>query len=565
MSEEIVSPAPSKDHFITDYIDADNASGVYNAQVVTRFPPEPNGYLHIGHAKSICLNFGLAARYEGRCHLRFDDTNPEKESQEYIDSIKRDVAWLGFRWNEHEYYASDYFEKIFDYALELIDKGLAYVCDLNGEEIRKYRGALGVPGKESPWRNRTPAENKDLFLRMRAGEFPEGSHVLRAKIDMSAGNMNMRDPVLFRIRKVHHHRQGDKWCIYPMYDFTHPISDALEGVTHSICTLEFEDHRPLYDWTLQNITIDCKPRQIEFARLNLSYTVMSKRKLLQLVEEGRVQGWNDPRMPTIAGMRRRGYTPEAIRNFCDRIGVAKRDSTVHLGLLEFCIREDLNARSLRYLGVLNPLKVEITTWEAGHTEYLDARNHPEDPARGTRKLPFTREVWIDREDFMEEPPKKYFRLAPGREVRLRWGYVIRCEEVVRDAQGNVVLLRCSHDPLTKGGTTPDGRKVKGTIQWVSVEQAIPCEFRLYDNLFSVENPSAEGGEDGSFLDYIHSESLVIKQGFAESALATLSAETNVQLERIGYFVTDSLDSKPDSLVLNRTVTLKDSWQKEVGK
>ncbi|NLY29397.1 MAG: glutamine--tRNA ligase/YqeY domain fusion protein [Firmicutes bacterium] len=544
-------------NFIEGIIMEDLETGKHK-QIVTRFPPEPNGYLHIGHAKSICLNFGLAEKFGGRCHLRFDDTDPEKESVEYVEAIKRDVKWLGFDWGEHLYHAADYFEQLYEYAVELIKKGLAYVDDLSAEEIREYRGTLTEPGQESPYRNRSVEENLDLFQRMRAGEFPDGSKVLRAKIDMASPNMNMRDPVLYRIKRVSHYRSGDEWCIYPMYDFTHPISDALEGITHSICTLEFEDHRPLYDWVLENVSVPCRPQQIEFARLNLSYMITSKRKLLRLIEEGYVSGWDDPRVPTLAGVRRRGYTPEAIRDFCERVGVAKKNSVVDIAMLEHCVREDLNRRAPRALAVLRPLKVVIENYPEGQVEELEAVNNPEDPSLGTRKIPFSREIFIEQEDFMENPPKGYRRLAPGREVRLRYGYVIKCEDVIKDGEGNVVELRCTYDPETLGGSTPDGRKVRGIIHWVSAAHAVPAEVRLYDRLFTIENP----GEVEDFWNYVNPESLVVlKDCRLEPSLAEAESGSFFQFERQGYFCVDIVDSKPGSLVFNRTVALKDTWAK----
>ncbi|NOY89435.1 MAG: glutamine--tRNA ligase/YqeY domain fusion protein, partial [FCB group bacterium] len=485
-------------NFIKNIIEEDIKNNKNEGKVITRFPPEPNGYLHIGHAKSICLNFGLAAQYHGRCHLRFDDTNPSKEEMEYIDSIKEDIKWLGFDWGEHLYYASDYYEKLYDYAVQLIKLGKAYVCSLSTEEIRKYRGTLTEPGKESPYRNRSIEENLDLFQRMRNGEFEDGSHVLRAKIDMSSGNLNMRDPVLYRIKHATHHRTGDRWCIYPMYDFAHCLSDSIEGITHSICTLEFEDHRPLYDWILDELQTPNHPQQIEFARLDLTYTVMSKRKLLELVEEGYVSGWDDPRMPTISGLRRRGYTPESIRVFSDRIGVAKkRGSIVDIALLEHCLREDLNKKALRVMAVLNPLQVIIDNYPEDKVEELEAVNNPEDDSMGTRKVPFSKEIYIERDDFREDPPKKYFRLAPGREVRLKHAYFIKCEKVVKDEQtGEVVALHCTYDPETRGGSAPDGRKVRGTLQWVSTAHAVEAEVRMYEHLFTKENPlDNKEGED----------------------------------------------------------------------
>ncbi len=553
-------------NFIQDIITADKAACKNDGRVLTRFPPEPNGYLHIGHAKSICLNFGLAARNNGFCNLRFDDTNPSKEEVEYVESIKSDVRWLGFDWGDRQFYASDYFEQFYEYALQLIELGKAYVCDLSPEQIRQYRGTLTQPGKESPYRDRTVAENLELFSRMRAGEFPDGSRVLRAKIDMSSGNLNMRDPVIYRILRAEHHRTGDRWCIYPMYDFAHCISDSIEGITHSICTLEFEDHRPLYDWVLDTLKTPCHSRQIEFARLNLSYTIMSKRKLLQLVEQGLVSGWDDPRMPTLAGLRRRGFTPGAIRDFCDRIGVAKRDSTVDLALLEHCLREDLNRKALRLLGVLRPLKVVLDNYPVGQVEELEAINNPEDPAAGGRMLPFSRELYIERDDFMEEPVKKFFRLAPGREVRLRYAYYITCERVVKDEKtGEITEIHCSYDPRTRGGSSPDGRKVKGTLHWVSAAHALDAEVRLYDRLFTVPDPgAAKDGED--FSSFLNPHSLEIISGAkVEPSLATLSTAEPFQFERLGYFCADNKDSRPDSLVFNRAVTLRDSWAKKSGK
>jgi glutaminyl-tRNA synthetase len=545
-------------HFIRNIIEADNASGKHDGRVATRFPPEPNGYLHIGHAKSICLNFGLAAEFGGRCNLRFDDTNPTKEEVEYVDSIKEDVHWLGFDWEGREYYASDYFDSLSDYAVALIEKGRAYVDSLSAEEIRAHRGTLTEPGKNSPYRDRPVAENLDLFKRMRAGEFPDGTHVLRAKIDMAAPNIVMRDPTLYRIRKVPHHRTGDKWCIYPMYDYTHCLSDSIEGITHSLCTLEFENNRELYDWVLDTLEV-YHPRQIEFARLNLSFTVLSKRKLIRLVEEGHVDGWDDPRMPTIQGFRRRGYTPEAIRTFCDRIGVAKRDSVVDLALLEYCLREDLNRRAPRVMGVLRPLKVVIENYPEGQTEQLDAVNNPEDPAAGIRQVPFSRELFIERDDFMENPPKKFFRLAPGREVRLRYAYFITCTDVIRDADGEITELRCTYDPATRGGDSPDGRKVKATLHWVSAAHAIPAEVRLYDRLFNHPTPGA-GKSD--FIAHLNPDSLeVLTDSKVEPSLAGAAPETRLQLERLGYFCVDRRDATPDRLVLNRTVTLRDQWAK----
>ncbi|MBZ4660197.1 MAG: glutamine--tRNA ligase/YqeY domain fusion protein [Desulfacinum sp.] len=548
-------------NFIKDIIEEDLKTGKYGGRVHTRFPPEPNGYLHIGHAKSICLNFGLALEYGGLCNLRFDDTNPAKEDVEYVESIQEDVRWLGFDWGERLFYASDYFDRLYQYAVELIKKGKAYVDSLSPEEIRQYRGTLTEPGKESPYRNRSVEENLDLFERMRAGEFEEGQCVLRAKIDMASPNLNLRDPVIYRIKKATHHRTGDKWCIYPMYDFAHCLSDSIEGITHSICTLEFEDHRPLYDWFLDELEV-YHPRQIEFARLNLSYTVLSKRKLIQLVEEGLVSGWDDPRMPTISGFRRRGYTPESIRTFCERIGVAKRDSVVDIALLEHCIREDLNKRAPRVMGVLRPLKVVIVNYPEDQVEELEAVNNPEDPSMGTRKVPFCRELYIERDDFREDPPKKYFRLAPGREVRLRYGYYVQCVDVVKDpATGEISEIHCTYDPATRGGWSPDGRKVKGTIHWVSARHAVPARVRLYDRLFTRENPN-DVEEGKTFLDYINPESLVeLDHCLVEPSLQGARPGSRYQFERLGYFCVDIRDSAPGRLVFNRTVSLRDSWAK----
>ena len=554
------TPASAGRDFIRQIIDADLASGKH-VNVVTRFPPEPNGYLHIGHAKAICLNFGLALEYgaqaPARCHLRYDDTNPEKEEQEYIDAIEADVRWLGFDWNGHLYHASDYFQQLYDYSEELIVKGLAYVDDQSAEEIRATRGTLTEPGADSPWRDRSVDENLDLFRRMRAGEFPDGSRVLRARIDMASPNLNMRDPALWRIRRAPHPRTGEAWLIYPMYDYTHPLSDALEHITHSFCTLEFENHRPLYDWAIDNVSAPSKPRQIEFARLNLSYTVMSKRKLLQLVREGLVAGWDDPRMPTLSGLRRRGYTPEAIRDFCERIGVAKRDSMVDVQLLEHCLREDLNRRAPRRMAVLDPLPVTIENWEQGRVDWLEAVNNPEDESAGTRQVPFTGELYIEREDFVEDPPKKWFRLSPGAEVRLRWGYLLTCTQVLKDAAGRVERLVGRIDPASRGGNAPDGRKVKGTIHWVSAAHAIEAEARLYEHLFAVEKPGAER----DFLDDINPDSLKVLRGCRlEPALAEALPGAPVQFERLGYFVRDSVEA---GLVFNRTVGLRDTWAKEL--
>ncbi|MFH7327194.1 glutamine--tRNA ligase/YqeY domain fusion protein [Desulfurivibrio sp. C05AmB] len=559
MSEPI---KPLAADFIRTIITDDLASGKHD-QIVTRFPPEPNGYLHIGHAKSICLNFGIAGEFTpARCHLRFDDTNPSKEETEYVEAIKEDVRWLGFDWGEHLYFASDYFEQIYEYAEHLIKNGLAYVCDLSAEEIRASRGTLTEPGRNSPYRERPSSESIDLFRRMRAGEFPDGARVLRARIDMASGNLNLRDPVLYRIMHRGHHRTGAQWCIYPMYDFTHPISDALEGVTHSLCTLEFADHRPLYDWIIVNLPLPCQPRQIEFARLNLGYTVVSKRKLLQLVNEGYVGGWDDPRMPTLSGIRRRGYPPAAIRSFCDRIGVAKKESLVDVSLLEHYVREELNESAVRVMGVLKPLKVVITNYPAGRSEELTAQNHPQKPEMGSRLLPFAREIYIERDDFMEEPPKKFFRLAPGREVRLRYAYFIKCDEVIKDATGEISELRCSYDPATLGGNAPDGRKVKGTIHWVAADRALKAEVRLYDRLFTEENPEKAAAGGGDFKDFVNPHSLVILPDCRlEPSLAAARPGQHFQFERQGYFCLDGQDSRPEGPVFNRSATLRDTWAK----
>jgi glutaminyl-tRNA synthetase len=548
-------------HFIKKIIEEDNQTGKYNGRVHTRFPPEPNGYLHIGHAKSICLNFGLAQEYSGKCNLRFDDTNPIKEEQEYIDAIKADVRWLGFDWAEREFYASDYFDQLYHWAVELIKKGRAYVDSLSADEIRQYRGTLTEPGQESPYRSRSIEENLDLFERMRAGEFPEGAHVLRAKIDMASPNLNLRDPVMYRILHASHHRTGDKWCIYPMYDWAHGQCDSIERITHSICTLEFEDHRPLYDWFIKELGIYA-PQQIEFARLNLTYTVMSKRKLLQLVRDGHVSGWDDPRMPTISGMRRRGYTPAAIRDFAERIGVAKNNSIVDFALLEHCLREDLNKHAPRAMVVLNPLKVVIDNYPEDLVEEMEAINNPEDPAAGVRQIPFSRVLYIEQDDFREEPPPKYYRLAPGREVRLRYGYFIKCVDVVKDPHtGQVVELHCTYDPQTRGGDNPpDGRKVKATLHWVSAAHAHPAQVRLYDYLFTKPNPDeVEPGQD--FIANLNPHSLDVLTGcMVEPSLANAQPGQRFQFERQGYFCVDP-DSAGDGLVFNRTVSLKDTWAK----
>ena len=548
--------------FIRSIIAEDLKANKNEGRVHTRFPPEPNGYLHIGHSKSICLNFGIAAENKGGlCNLRFDDTNPSKEEVEYVESIKEDVRWLGFDWGDRLFYASDYFEQLYEYAIQLVKEGKAYVDDLSAEDIRAYRGTLTEPGKESPYRNRTVEENLDLFERMHKGEFEDGSRVLRAKIDMGSPNLNMRDPVMYRILHAEHHRTGDKWCIYPTYDFTHGQSDSIEGITHSICTLEFEDHRPLYDWFLDQLNV-FHPQQIEFARLNLSHTVMSKRRLLELVEEGLVAGWDDPRMPTLVGLRRRGYTPEAIRDFCERIGVAKRDSMVDIALLEHTIREDLNQRAPRVMAVLRPLRVVIDNYPEDRVEELEAVNNPEDPSMGTRKLPFSRVLYIEQEDFLEDPPKKFFRLAPDREVRLRYAYFIKCVGVVKDDKtGEVVELHCTYDPETRGGWAPDGRKVKATLHWVSAAHSLPAEVRLYDHLFLKANPSDEK-ESADFKTYLNPNSLeTLTSCRVEPTLAGAAPGSRYQFERLGYFCVDTKDSSDQSLVFNRTVTLRDTWAK----
>lgn len=547
-------------NFIRTIIDADLASGKHRS-IVTRFPPEPNGYLHVGHAKSICLNFGLAKDYQGKCNLRFDDTNPEKESEEYAQSIQDDVRWLGFQWNGEVRWASDYFEQLYQYAVELIKQGKAYVDDLTLEQMREYRGTLTLAGKNSPYRERSVEENLDLFARMRIGEFADGSRVLRAKIDMASGNINLRDPAIYRIRRAHHMRTGDAWCIYPMYDYTHCISDALEGITHSLCTLEFEDHRPLYDWVLDNITIPCHPRQYEFSRLELHYTITSKRKLLQLVNERRVSGWDDPRMPTISGMRRRGYTPKGIREFARLIGISKSNNTVDMAVLESAIREDLEAKVPRVMAVINPLKVLITNFVAGQTESREAGFHPQHPEFGARIVPFDQEIWIEADDFSEAPPAGWQRLTVGGEVRLRYSYVMRCNEVIKNIAGNVVELRCSIDAETLG-KNPVGRKVKGVIHWLSCAHALPAEIRLYDRLFSVPEPDADKEID--FCTYLNPDSLTTAQGWVETCVKGAAPETCYQFERLGYFCTDRRDHRLGELVFNRTVTLKDSWAKEQG-
>jgi len=552
---------PSSTNFIKQIIAADLKAGKNDGRVHTRFPPEPNGYLHIGHAKSICLNFGLADEFNGLCNLRYDDTDPSKESIEYVDSIKEDVRWLGFDWEDREHYASDYFEQLFEYAVQLIKAGKAYVDSLSADQIREYRGTLTEPGKNSPYRERSIEENLDLFERMRAGEFQDGEHVLRAKIDMASPNIIMRDPTLYRIRHVAHYRTGKMWCIYPMYDFTHCLSDSIEGITHSNCTLEFESNRELYDWVLDNLEV-FHPRQIEFARLNLSFSVLSKRKLIRLVEEGHVDGWDDPRMPSISGVRRRGYPPEALRTFCDRIGVAKADSTVDMALLEFCVRENLNKTAPRVMGVLRPLKIIIDNYPAGDVEELEAINNPEDPSQGVRKVPFSRELYIERNDFIEEPPKKFFRLAPGREVRLRYAYFITCVDVVKDPEtGDVIALHCTYDPATRGGDAPDGRRVKGTLHWVSASHAVDAQVRLYDHLFTKENPNeVEEGQD--FTAFLNPNSLEVLNGCKlEPGLADAVPGSRCQFERLGYFCVDSRYSTPGTPVFNRTVTLRDTWAK----
>jgi glutaminyl-tRNA synthetase len=548
--------------FVRRIVDEDLAAGRNDRHVRTRFPPEPNGYLHIGHAKAICLDFGVAAERGGTCNLRFDDTNPAKEDVEYVDSIQQDVRWLGFEWDAL-FYASDYFEQLYDFAVELIQRDKAYVDSLSADEVREYRGTLTEPGRNSPYRDRPIEESVDLFARMRAGEFPDGTHMLRAKIDMASPNLNMRDPVLYRIRHARHHRTGGKWCIYPMYDYAHPLSDAIEWITHSLCTLEFEDHRPLYDWLVNEFVPPHKPtrpRQIEFARLNLTYTIMSKRKLLQLVQQGHVGAWDDPRMPTLSGLRRRGYTPESIREFCARIGVAKKENMIDVAQLEDCVRGDLNRHAPRVMAVLNPVKVVITNYPEGQVEYVDVINNPEDASAGTRKVPFSRELYIEQDDFREDPPKKFYRLAPGREVRLRCAYFIACHEVVKDTQGNIVELRCTYDPATRGGDAPDGRKVKATLHWVSAAHAVPVEVRLYDRLFKVEDPESTGPGQ-TFLDHLNPDSLTVVKGCqAEPSLTDAEPMSRYQFERLGYFVVD-LDSKPGALVFNRTVSLRDAWAK----
>ena len=559
--KEVPNPEAERQfHFIREIITEDIENGKHDGRIHTRFPPEPNGYLHIGHAKAIILNFGMAEEFGGLCNLRFDDTNPVKEDVEYVDSIKADIRWLGYDWGDRQYYASDYFDKLYELAVRLVETGKAYVDDLSPEEIRQYRGTLTEPGKESPWRNRWVEENLDLFRSMKNGEFEEGEKVLRAKIDMAAPNMNMRDPAVYRIKKAVHHRTGDKWCIYPMYDFAHSLSDSIENITHSLCSLEFEDHRPLYNWFIEQLDV-FPSRQIEFARLNLTYTVLSKRRLLQLVEDGIVSGWDDPRMPTLSGMRRRGYTAKAVRNFCEKIGVAKRDSIIDFALLEHCLREDLNKCAPRVMGILDPLKVVIENYPEDKEDELEAINNPEDETAGKRKVAFCRELYIERDDFREDPPKKYFRLAPGREVRLRYAYFVTCTDVIKNDKGEIVEIRCTYDPATRGGDAPDGRKVKGTIHWVSARHACPAEVRLYDALFTRPNPM-EVEEGKQFSDYINPDSMqVLKDCRVEASLKDAIPRTIFQFERKGYFCVDNKDSRPDKLVFNRTVTLRDSWAK----
>jgi glutaminyl-tRNA synthetase len=554
--------ASTPTNFIRHLIDEDLQAGKNGGRVATRFPPEPNGYLHIGHAKSICLNFGIAEDYQGTCNLRFDDTNPHKENLEFVESIQNDVRWLGYDWDDRLFYASNYFERLYEFAVELIQQGKAYVCDLSAEEMRAYRGTLKEPGRESPYRSRSVEENLELFARMRAGEFEDGTKVLRARIDMASPNMNMRDPTLYRIRHgVVHHQTGREWCLYPMYDYTHPISDALEGVTHSLCTLEFADHRPLYDWVLDNITIDCHPQQIEFSRLNLQYTVMSKRKLTQLVEAGHVEGWDDPRMPTVAGLRRRGYTAASIRDFCERIGVTKADNSIEMGVLENCIREDLNVSAPRRMAVLHPLKVVLENYPAEQVEELEIANHPQDESMGTHRVPFCRELYIDRDDFMEEAPnKKFKRLVSGGEVRLRGGYVIRCDEVIKDPRGEIIELRCSHDADTLG-RNPEGRKVKGVIHWVSARHGVKAEVRLYDRLFNHPNPDGDKSVQ-SFTSHLNIDSLLtLTHCYLEPSLVGAGEGSRYQFEREGYFCFDAVASTPERPVFNRVVTLRDSWAK----
>lgn len=559
MSSDRTSEPETRLNFVEQIVVSDNDEGKHDGRVHTRFPPEPNGYLHIGHAKSICLNFGLAAKYEGQCNLRFDDTNPTKESDEYVAAIQDDVRWLGFDWEDRLFFASSYFDQLYDWATKLIQNGKAFVCDLSGDEVREYRGTLKEPGRESPYRDRSVDENLDLFTRMKSGEFPDGSRTLRAKIDMASPNLNLRDPVMYRILHAHHHRTGDKWCIYPMYDFTHGQSDSIERITHSICTLEFEDHRPLYDWYIEQLGI-FHPQQIEFARLNLTYTVMSKRKLLELVNEGRVSGWDDPRMPTIRGLRRRGYTPESIRKFCETIGVAKFNSTIDMHVLENSVRDHLNRTAARVMSVTRPIKLVVTNFPEGETEELTAVNNPEDESMGSRTLPFTRELYIERDDFREDPPKKFFRLAPDKEVRLRYAYIIKCTDVIKDASGEIVEIHCTYDPETRSGMPQASRKVKGTIHWVSAEHSLPAEVRLYDHLFSKPDPS-EVEESGDYRDNLNPNSLeTLTDSRVEQSLGSASPGDRFQFERLGYFCVDQ-DSQAGSLIFNRTVPLRDTWAK----
>ena len=550
------TPAPN---FIRHIVADDVANGRNEGRVVTRFPPEPNGYLHVGHAKSICLNFGVARDFGGHCSLRFDDTNPSREELEYVEAIKADVRWLGFDWGDHLYHASDYFERLYQWGEELVGKGLAYVCDLQAEQIREYRGTLKAPGRDSPSRGRSVEENLDLLRRMRAGEFGDGEKTLRAKIDMASPNINLRDPVIYRIKRMSHQMTGDAWCIYPMYDYTHCLSDAVEGITHSLCTLEFEDHRPLYDWVLDNVTVDCHPRQIEFSRLSLEYTVVSKRKLNALVGSGRVRGWDDPRMPTLVGMRRRGCTPAALRDFCERIGVTKSDNSIEMALLENSVREDLDRNAPRSLAVIKPLKLVISNYPEGQSEEFEAPNHPGDASMGTRTVPFSRELWIERDDFMEVPAPKYFRLSPGREVRLRFAYMVTCTDVVKDEAGDVVEVHCEYDPATRGGNAPDGRKVKGTIHWVSAAHAVRAEVRLYDRLFMSPDPGAAADDEALFAALNPDSLTVVEDARVEPSLAAAEPEMRFQFERLGYFCADRHDHTSAHPVFNRTVTLRDSW------
>ena len=554
-------PATPSPNFIRAIVAEDLKANKNNGRVVTRFPPEPNGHLHIGHAKAICINFGIAAENNGVCNMRFDDTNPVKEDPKYAEAILKDVKWLGFDWGDNLFHSSDYFDKLYDYAIQLIKMGKAYVCSLTADEIRTFRGTLTEPGKESPYRNRSIEENLGLFEQMKAGEFKDGTHVLRAKIDMTSPNLNMRDPVIYRIRKADHHRTGSKWCIYPLYDYTHCLSDSIEGITHSLCSLEFEDHRPLYDWVLDTLKTECHPQQIEFARLNLNYTVMSKRKLVQLVDNGHVNGWDDPRMLTIAGIRRRGYTPESIRNFCELIGVSKKESRIDMKTLENCVRDDLNEKAPRALAVLCPLKLIIDNYPEDLVEEMDALNHPKNPDMGIRKVPFCREIYIEKDDFLEDPPKKFFRLAPGREVRLRFAYFITCKSVVKDKEtGEVIEVHCSYDPETRGGSAPDGRKVKGTLHWVSARHAVKAEIRIYDRLFKKEDP--EYDKETDFKTHLNPNSLeILTDSRVEPSLAAAEPGASYQFERLGYFCVDSEDSTQDKLVFNRTVTLRDTWAK----